>query len=477
LNANQPYNEIIAADAVSQTTVHSGMTESAPTSSLNVLVVDDELNIRKALAACLEADGHKVHAVGTGEDALAAVNRRSFDVAFVDLFLGKDSALEIIPKLLSAGPWMKVVVITAYASVDTAVESMKRGAADYLPKPFTPAQVSLVVQKAAELRALEQRVADLQGAAGASGPPTDLATNSPAMQRAINLARQVADSDVSVLLCGESGTGKGVLARALHSWSRRAPKPFSTVACPALSPELLESELFGHIKGAFTGAVRENPGRIAASEGGTLFLDEIGDLPSRLQPKLLRFLQDRCYERVGDPVTRQADVRVITATNVDLEKAVSEGRFREDLFYRINVIRIDLPPLRERSEDIVPLAERMLVHLAVQHRRAGRTFTDAARLALRGYRWPGNVRELRNVLERAAILCLGEQVGPEQLMLSPGSTPPVGAPAIGDSITVERLEELHIRAVLASTASIEKASQILGMDTVTLWRRRKKYGI
>jgi NtrC-family two-component system response regulator AlgB len=454
------------------------MTESTPTSSLNVLVVDDELNIRKALAACLEAEGHKVHAVGNADDSLTAVNRRSFDVAFVDLFLGKDSALELIPKLLSAGPWMKVVVITAYASVDTAVESMKRGAADYLPKPFTPAQVSLVVNKAAQLRALEQRVADLQGAAGAGGPPPDLSTNSPAMQRAINLARQVADSDVTVLLCGESGTGKGVLARALHSWSPRAGKPFSTVACPALSPELLESELFGHIKGAFTGAVRDNAGRIASSEGGTLFLDEIGDLPSRLQPKLLRFLQDRCYERVGDPTTRQADVRVVTATNVDLEKAVREGNFREDLFYRINVIRVDLPPLRERGEDIAPLAEGMLVHLAMQHRRPGRSFTDPAKTALRGYRWPGNVRELRNVIERAAILCPSEQVGAEHLMLSPGAVSALaGLPSIGDSITVEKLEELHIRAVLAATPSIEKASQILGMDTVTLWRRRKKYGI
>ena len=454
------------------------MTESTPTPFLNVLVVDDELNIRKALAACLEAEGHKVHAVGNAEDALAAVNRRSFDVAFVDLFLGKDSALELIPKLLSAGPWMKVVVITAYASVDTAVESMKRGAADYLPKPFTPAQVTLVVQKAAELRALEQRVADLQGAAGAGGPPPDLTTRSPAMQRAINLARQVADSDVTVLLCGESGTGKGVIARALHSWSPRANKPFSTVACPALSPELLESELFGHIKGAFTGAVRDNAGRIASSEGGTLFLDEIGDLPSRLQPKLLRFLQDHCYERVGDPATRQSDVRVITATNVDLEKAVSEGRFREDLFYRINVIRVDIPPLRERSEDIAPLAEGMLVHLAMQHRRPGRAFTDSAKAALKGYRWPGNVRELRNVIERAAILCPSEQVGPEHLMLSAASiSPTAGLPSIGDPITIDQLEELHIRAVLAATPSIEKASQILGMDTVTLWRRRKKYGI
>jgi two-component system, NtrC family, response regulator AlgB len=452
------------------------MGEALAESSLNVLVVDDELNIRKVLAACLEADGHRVVAVGTADDAATAVNRRSFDLAFVDLLLGKDSALDLIPRLLASSPWLRIVVVTAYASVDTAVESLKRGAADYLPKPFTPAQVSIVVKKVAEVRALEQKLAALQDAAGAVGPPTDLTTSSPAMQRAINLARQVAESDVTVLIRGESGTGKGVLARAIHAWSGRAAKPFSTVACPALSAELLESELFGHVKGAFTGAVRDNAGRIAGSEGGTLFLDEIGDLPSRLQPKLLRFLQDRAYERVGDPITRVADVRVITATNVDLEKAVVEGRFREDLLYRINVIQIEIPPLRQRPEDIVAMAEGMLLHFARQHRKPTLSLSDPARAALRSYAWPGNVRELRNVIERAAILGRGEQVAPEHLMLAQTSAPPA-MPMIGDPVSLEKLEELQIRAILATTPSIEKASQILGMDTVTLWRRRKKYGI
>src|SRR6185437_6513299 len=319
-------------------------------SPLNILVVDDELNIRKALAACLEADSHRVVSVGNTMDAVHAVERRSFDLAFVDLVLGKESALELIPRLLAAAPWMKIVMITAYASVDTAVESMKRGAADYLPKPFTPAQVAVVVNKVAEVRALEQKVAGLQEVVGQSNP-VDLASTSPGMQRAVNLARQVASSDVTVLIRGESGTGKGVLARAIHSWSARAEKPFAIVACPSLSADLLESELFGHVKGAFTGAVRDNPGRIAMSEGGTLMLDEIGDLPSRLQPKMLRFLQDRQYERVGDHITRTADVRVITATNIDLEQAVHEGRFREDLLYRINVIQIEIPPLRDRPDD------------------------------------------------------------------------------------------------------------------------------
>jgi NtrC-family two-component system response regulator AlgB len=455
----------------------SAQPQSPMNSPLNILVVDDELNIRKALAACLEVDGHRVVSVGNPLDAVHAVERRSFDLAFVDLLLGKESALDLIPRLLSAAPWMKIVMITAYASVDTAVESMKRGAADYLPKPFTPAQVAVVVNKVAEVRALEQKVAGLQEVVGQSNP-VDLASTSPAMQRAVNLARQVATSDVTVLIRGESGTGKGVLARAIHSWSARAEKPFSIVACPSLSADLLESELFGHVKGAFTGAMRDNPGRIAMSEGGTVMLDEIGDLPSRLQPKMLRFLQDRQYERVGDHITRTADVRVITATNIDLEQAVSEGRFREDLLYRINVIQIDIPPLRERPEDVIQMAERMLLHFSRQHRKAAVRFSEDARTALRCYGWPGNVRELRNVVERAAILCQGETIGVDDLLLSPVPRP-TGAvlPAIGDHIPMKKVEELHIRAVLSTSTSIERAAQILEMDTVTLWRRRTKYGL
>ena len=446
-------------------------------SPLNVLVVDDELNIRKALSACLEADGHHVVAVGTADDAMNAVSRRSFDLAFFDLILGADSALDLIPRVLGTAPWMKIVVITAYASVDTAVESMKRGASDYLPKPFTPAQVSLVVEKVARLRALEQKVAGLQDALGQGGP-VDLSSASPSMQRAVGLARQVAASDVTALIQGESGTGKGVLARTMHAWSSRCETTFAVIACPALSADLLESELFGHVKGAFTGAVRDNPGRIAMSEGGTLFLDEIGDLPPRLQAKLLRFLQDRQYERVGDHATRTADLRVLAATNVDLDRAVKEGRFREDLLYRINVIQIDIPPLRDRPDDILQLAESMLLHFTRQHNKAPAALSVEAAAALRSYPWPGNVRELRNVIERAAILCRDGTVRVEHLMLSAASAVPTAAvPAIGDPVSLDRLEELHIRAVLSTTPSIEKAAQILGISTVTLWRRREQYGI
>ena len=443
---------------------------------LNILVVDDEANIRKVLVACVEAEGHRAVAVGAAADAVQAARRRSFDLAFVDLMLGADKGLDLIPALLAESPWMKVVVITAYASIETAVESIRRGAADYLPKPFTPAQVSVLTGKVAHLRSLEQRVAGLTEALGEAGPSADLSTTtSPAMHRAVSLARQVAPTDATVLIRGETGTGKGVIARAIHAWSGRSGKSFSVTSCPSLSAELLESELFGHVRGAFTGAVRDNPGRIAATEGGTLFLDEVGDMPLRVQPKLLRFVQDLEYERVGDQATRKADVRVIAATNADLDEAVTAGRFRQDLLYRLNVVQVDLPPLRERPEDAVAIAERLLAHFKRKHGRGPAGFTPAAVESIRTYSWPGNVRELRNVIERAAILCPEGEIDAPHLMLRPGtSAAPV---SIGDAVTLDQVEELHIRAVLASTKSLDEAASVLGIDSVTLWRRRKRYGI
>jgi NtrC-family two-component system response regulator AlgB len=295
------------------------------------------------------------------------------------------------------------------------------------------------------------------------------------MQRAVELARQVAPADAIVLLTGENGTGKSILARAIHGWSKRADKPFAEISCPSLSGELLESELFGHVKGAFTGAVRDHAGRIAACEGGTLFLDEVGDLPLPVQPKLLRFIQERQYERLGDHVTRKADVRLLAATNMNLEEAVRDHRFREDLYYRLNVIQIEIPPLRQRPEDVVHLAGRLLSFFGKSHHCASRRFTEEALERLRGYSWPGNVRELRNVVERASILCPSESVGAEYL---PDKLQSMGErPARDELVTLDRMEEIHIRRVLASTKSLQEAAETLGIDQATLWRRRKRYNI
>lgn len=438
-------------------------------------MVDDEVNIRKTLSVCLETEGHKVFGVSNFQDALIEAAHRSFDLAFVDLRLGTEDGLDLIPALLATSPSLKIIVITAYASIDTAVEAMRRGATDYIPKPFTPTQVKLAVQKMFQMRTLEQKVAALQEDLGRSNPEIKFDSTSPVMQRAINLARQAAPSEATILLRGESGTGKTVLARAIHSWSKRAAKPLGIISCPSFSTELLESELFGHIKGAFTGAIRDNPGRVSACEGGTLFLDEIGDLPLTLQPKMLRFVQERDYERVGATITRKADVRLITATNVDLEKAVREGRFREDLFFRLNVIQIEIPPLRERPDDIILLAEKLLAFYSRNHHRKFIGFSEEALRAFKQYQWPGNLRELSNAVERAAILCRNDRIGIEWLPSNPVADTSI--PHIGDTITLEKIEEQHIRRILATTKSLQEAADILGIDQATLWRRRKKYGI
>jgi two-component system, NtrC family, response regulator AlgB len=445
------------------------------TAPLNVLVVDDEPNIRKSLSIFLESHGHRVVTVPTFRDAVAVASRRAFDIALVDLRLGNDDGLDLIPILLASIPWINIIVITAYASIESAVEAMRRGAFDYLPKPFTPDQVRLALDKAAKVRVLEHRVANLQDELSLSKPEVLFSSSNLAMHRAVSIAREVAVSDATILLRGESGTGKTELGRKIHSWSPRAHKPLGVVSCPALSPELLESELFGHVKGAFTGALKDTVGRIAASEGGSLLLDEIGDLPLTVQPKLLRFLQDREYERVGDTRTRQADVRIIAATNTDLEEAVRDRRFREDLFYRLNVIQIEIPPLRERIEDVAPLAESLLLFFGAKNHRRFTGFTDEAVEILERHQWPGNVRELRNTIERAAILCRSHEVGKEYLLDRIGADKQ--ALALGDLAPLAQVEEEHIRKVLERTTSLQEAAQVLGIDQATLWRRRKQYQI
>ena len=307
-------------------------------------------------------------------------------------------------------------------------------------------------------------------------PEADLHTEEPNVRAALDVAFRVAPTDAGMLLRGESGTGKGVLARAIHTRSRRAGRRFVTVHCPSLSSELLESDLFGHARGAFTGAVEATEGKVAAAEGGTLFLDEIGDLTPALQPKLLRFLQEKAYERVGETKTRTGDVRILAATNRDLEADVIAGRFREDLLYRLNVIEVTLPPLRARRRDLPAIAEHLLRFFARQTGKDVRRFTAESLAALERHSWPGNLRELRNAIERGVILTTDDEVGLSHLPTQIGHPLSVGRIEVGAAVTLEALEAEHIRRVLASLPSLEEAAQVLGIDPSTLYRKRKRLG-
>ena len=319
-------------------------------------------------------------------------------------------------------------------------------------------------------------MAELESRLATDAPTTDLATLEPAMQKVLDLAFKAAVTPATILLSGESGTGKTVLARAIHANSPQKENAFVTVSCPSLSRELLESELFGHVKGAFTGAIADKGGKVARADAGTLFLDEIGELPLEVQPKLLRLLQEKEYERVGESKTRQANVRVIAATNRNLEKAVQDGRFREDLYYRLNVIAIQMPPLRERLEDVMPIAESYLRFFSGQCGKPLKGFSIEAVRALRHYSWPGNLRELRNVIERAVILAGSDQLDLPDLpeKISRIGPPPAEGFQIGAKVSLEELDNQHIARVIQQTATMEEAAKVLGIDPATLYRRRKK---
>jgi NtrC-family two-component system response regulator AlgB len=447
---------------------------------MRLLIIDDEENIRRTTAVVLEGLGHETSGAENRAEVLKRLEADHFDLAFLDLKLDGESGLDLLPEMLEIEPRLQVVVFTAYASIETAVEAMRRGAVDYIPKPFTPEQIRRVLSRVLETRRLRERLVDLELRLSADAPATELTSVEPTMQKVFELASKAAGTPATILLLGESGTGKTVLARAIHANSPQQEHAFVTVNCPSLSRELLESELFGHVKGAFTGAVGDAQGKVALADGGTLFLDEIGELPLEIQPKLLRLLQEKEYERVGESKTRRANARVISATNRDLEKAVHEGRFREDLFYRLNVISIRMPSLRERPADLPGIAQSYLRFFAGQCGKQLRGFAPEAHQALRRYSWPGNLRELRNVVERAVILAGSHEIVlpdlPEKLA-QPVRRPEEQDVHIGARVSLEQLENEHIARVIRQAATMEEAARILGIDPATLYRKRKKLAL
>lgn len=450
---------------------------------MDFLVIDDDKTFRDATCFLIDGQDHYAEGVSTGQQGLARLKEEKFDAVLLDLNLGKENGLDVLTEIQKLNPNLPVVMFTAEGSVKTSVEAMRRGATDYLEKPFQREHFLTVLARVQRVHQLGQRIEQLEGEVKATRfqgiePIYDFST--PKMKEVMDVLLRAAPTPASILILGESGTGKSVGARAIHQKSHLADKPFVTVNCPSLSKELLESELFGHVRGSFTGAIKDHWGKVKAADGGTLFLDEIGDLPLEIQPKLLRLLQEREYERLGENVTRQANVRVIAATNRDLKKRVAEGAFREDLFFRLNVITVDMPPLRALPEDMIRFAEYYAQHFAAQCGRKITGYSDDALASMRNYSWPGNLREMRNSIERAVILARGEQITsadlPAEMRLENTAAANPEA-AVGAALTLEKLEELHIRKVLDRTPNLGEAAEILGIDQATLYRKRKKMGL
>jgi two-component system, NtrC family, response regulator AlgB len=438
---------------------------------LDVLVVEDDQNQRHQLASALELLGCTVVTAVTANDALTCCNDDWFDLAFCDLQLGEELALDLIPKLLAANPNLQVVVLTAFATVDTAVEAIRLGAANYLSKPFTVTQLRGIVDGMREESARIRRMTSFER--DSASTLQLIQSNSQAMQACLQIITRSAKANVSVLMRGEHGTGKTVLAHLLHKRSSRSNKPFVTINCPSLGEELMASELFGHAKGSFTGAIKDQPGKFELADGGTIFLDELGDLSPGIQAKLLRFLQEHRYERVGETESRSADVRIVAATNRDLEQLVKEGTFREDLLFRINAIEVVMPPLRERREDILALAQLFLAEFAEGSGSPVGEFSTEAVNILMNYEWPGNIRELRNEMQRVAVLWPSRVVRPEAFShrLAPKSAPNF---VVGSAVTLAELEREHIRKVLQNCDTFEQAASVLGIESSTLWRKRRR---
>jgi two-component system response regulator AtoC len=451
----------------------------------SVLIADDEESIRHVLTILFTDRGYEARAVSSGEEALRELAARDYDALITDVRMPGMDGLTLVRKAQEASPETTVIVMSAYGSHELALEAMKAGAYDYLGKPFRPDDVLLVLRKADERERLRAQTRLLRREIEKSRGPEELVAEGPAMREVMRLVQKAAPTRATVLITGESGTGKERVARALHALSPRADRPFVAVNCGAIPATLIESELFGHAKGAFTGAQAARRGLFEEADGGTLLLDEIGDLPPLLQVNLLRVLQEGEIRRVGDSRPIKVDVRVLAATHVDLSAAVGQGRFREDLYYRLDVVHLHLPPLRERTEEIEALADRFLrrhaARLGVQQRR----LSAAALERLKGHRWPGNVRELENALERALVLGDDDEIGPESLpdavaAQHPAGTPPQPPPE-GD-LSVKRaqrvLEAQLIRRALDRTGGNRtKAAELLELSPRALLYKIRDYGL
>ncbi|HEY3446708.1 MAG TPA: sigma-54 dependent transcriptional regulator [Myxococcales bacterium] len=442
---------------------------------IKILIADDEEIVRESLSGWLEKDGYTLDVAEDGPKALEKLRADKRAILISDLKMPGMDGLQLLSEAKKIQPDLTIVIMTAYATVDTAVQAMKEGAFDYLVKPFDPEELSLMVEKIAAQQALVRENEVLRKVLKRGLKFHDLVSKNAAMQATFELARAASKSASTVLVLGESGTGKEVLARAIHEESPRAGGPFVAVSCAALTESLLESELFGHEKGAFTGASARRIGKFEAAHGGTLFLDEVGDITAKLQLDLLRVLEDRKFHRLGGNENIEVDVRIVAATNRDLKKAVADGSFREDLFYRLNVIPITLPPLRDRREDIPLLVDHFLEQLSATLQKRLDGVSGEAMSLLMAHAWPGNLRELRNVLERGAVVATTAVIQAANLGLA---APTAVQPADQAMATLEEVEKRHIAFVLQQLeGNVSKAAKTLGIDRATLYNKIKKYGL
>ena len=455
-----------------------------------VLVIDDDKIVLRAVSEILQREGYQVMAIDDAVEGLAAVKDPTIDVACLDIKMPNLSGMDLLKAFKQSRPDVEVIMMTAFATVETAVEAVKGGAYDYLTKPFDNIDVlALAVGRAAEKKALRDRTRVLEEALSVRDSFEDLVGQSPQMRAVFKLVETVSYSTATVLIQGESGTGKELVARAIHFRSPRKDKPFVAVNCSALTDTLLESELFGHVKGAFTGANSMKKGRFEAADGGTIFLDEIGDVPAAMQVRLLRVLQEGEVKRVGSNENIKVDVRVIAATNVDLSKARDEGKFREDLFYRLNVIKVDLPPLRDRPADIPLLAQHFLAIYAAKSKKKMLRISQEAMEALTGARWAGNVRELENAMERAVVLGTGDQVQLEDLPPEIRNSPRSGADvelfslshleyAQAKKLAIRAFERRYLSTLLEkSNGNVSMAARAAGVDRSNFRRLLKQYEV